>query len=555
MIGVIADSGDQDVVREFFELFKTPWEFYRNGQKYDVVLCTDRDRLDVAASLVLLYAGRKVYFDGLQKNQISHRQTECVLSYKGSRIPIYGETVAFLEKESGILTDEDSEQCVAYLEQSRKQVLVRIGYDLFGEVRMLLTRGQPSRNANMPALELHIAFLRELIMGSGVSLVEIPPVPEGYSFIACLTHDVDHPSVRAHKWDHTVFGFLYRAVFGSLRSFIQGRQSARGLITNWTAALKLPLVHLGFAKDFWSDFADRYLEVEKGVCSTFFVLPFKDRPGKTSRGSAPTYRAARYSARDIDDTLRKLLAAGCEVGVHGIDAWFDSTRGLEEVNEIRNLTKAAEIGVRMHWLFYDQQSPATLEKAGAAYDSTIGYNETVGYRVGTTQVYKPLEAHRLLELPLHVMDTALFYPTHLNLSPLQAEALLGQMADNALQFGGCLTINWHDRSLAPERLWDEYYRALIADLRSRGAWFPTAGQAVSWFRKRRSAAFETDSDKEGTVRVRVATDHVDTLPGLRLRVHKAQKPSRMGVGYGSQNYVDMPCDESLDTRLACGVSR
>ncbi len=104
------------------------------------------------------------------------------------------------------------------------------------------------------------------------------------------------------------------------------------------------------------------------------------------------------------------MAAGCEVGLHGIDAWLDSSKGREELEEIRSLTGNSEIGVRMHWLYYDQQSPVALEKAGAAYDSTIGYNETVGYRAGTTQVYKPLEANRLLELPLHVMDTALFYP-------------------------------------------------------------------------------------------------------------------------------------------------
>ena len=60
-------------------------------------------------------------------------------------------------------------------------MLARIGYDLFGEIRTLLTVGQPPANASLPALELHIAFLRDLITGSGVSLVEIPPVPEGLS--------------------------------------------------------------------------------------------------------------------------------------------------------------------------------------------------------------------------------------------------------------------------------------------------------------------------------------------------------------------------------------
>ena len=158
---------------------------------------------------------------------------------------------------------------MAYLDRSGERVLARIGYDLFGEVRTLLTVGQPAANANMPALELHIAFLRDLITGCGVPLVEIPPVPDGYRFIACLTHDVDHPSIRQHKWDHTMFGFLYRAVFGSLRNVIRGRMPVRDLVTNWAAALKLPFVHLGLAKDFWREFDDRYLELEKGFPQHF----------------------------------------------------------------------------------------------------------------------------------------------------------------------------------------------------------------------------------------------------------------------------------------------
>ena len=37
MIGIIADPAEQEVVREFFELFKTPWEFFRQGRQLDVL--------------------------------------------------------------------------------------------------------------------------------------------------------------------------------------------------------------------------------------------------------------------------------------------------------------------------------------------------------------------------------------------------------------------------------------------------------------------------------------------------------------------------------------
>ena len=145
------------------------------------------------------------------------------LSYGQSWIPIYGGITSFAGAGNALLTVEDSAECVAFRNELNGRLVARVGYDLFGEVRTLLTAGQPSSNASLPTLELHIAFLRDLITGSGVSLVEIPPVPDGYQFVACLTHDVDHPAIRLHKWDHTMFGFLYRATFESLRKLIRGQ--------------------------------------------------------------------------------------------------------------------------------------------------------------------------------------------------------------------------------------------------------------------------------------------------------------------------------------------
>ena len=40
VIGVISRPDQRPVVEEFFELFKTPWEFYQPGRTYDVVVAT-----------------------------------------------------------------------------------------------------------------------------------------------------------------------------------------------------------------------------------------------------------------------------------------------------------------------------------------------------------------------------------------------------------------------------------------------------------------------------------------------------------------------------------
>jgi hypothetical protein len=200
----------------------------------------------------------------------------------------------------------------------------------------------------------------------------------------------------------------------------------------------------------------------------------------------------------------------------------------------------------MHWLYSDRQSPGVLEMAGATYDSTIGYKETVGYRAGTTQVYKPPAATHLLELPLHVMDTALFYSAYLGLSMDEAKPVLGRMVDDVVHFGGCLTVNWHDRSVTPERLWDRCYGELVAELKDRRAWFATSGQATSWFRKRRLAVFESDCTQPYGIRATVAASGRDDLPGLRLRIHKASGSFALRT-HSSDDYVDVTVDERVGT--------
>jgi hypothetical protein len=525
MIGVIADTADHEIVREFFELFKTPWEFYQNGKHYDVLLCAGECQLEADAKLLVVYAGRKLEFDSQDGSLIVLQlKGPRVLSYREDQIPIYGNEASFVGR-TGWLTDKESGACTACLHESVARTCVRVGYDLFQEVRALLTTGQPVTHAGIPTLELHIAVLRGLMIGCGISFVEIPPVPEGYQFIACLTHDVDHPSVRQHKWDHTLIGFLLRATFGSVIDVFRGRMPIGDATRNWTAAIKLPFVYMGLAKDFWRDFDDRYLELEGDLPSTFFLIPYKGIPGRGVDSRAKALRASPYEAKELTDTICKLQNAGREIGLHGIDAWIDRSAACDELEEVRRLTGVAEKGVRMHWLYYKDESPAILERAGAVYDSTIGYNETVGCRAGTTQVYKPLGAVRLLEVPLHVMDTALFYLSYLGLSPRKASARLHQMVNDFERFGGCLTINWHDRSLAPERLWGGVYRELIQDLKRQGAWFATARQAVCWFQKRRNSKFEVNENGERVVRVE--GHDLSGLPGLRLLVHKPSDMTKM----------------------------
>ncbi|HZR66784.1 MAG TPA: hypothetical protein VFA85_16700 [Terriglobales bacterium] len=495
MIGVIAKPADHNVVSEFFELFKTGWELFQRDRHYDVVISDGSVPLaEIDARTVVLYSAQSAPED--KHGKVASKEPGChKLQYGDLELPIYDGVALFPSREQSFLTDAECGQPASYSEQDDERTLLRVGYDLFSEVRFLLTRGQSVGQASIPALEIHIALLRDLLITHGAPLVEIPPVPKGYKFIACLTHDMDHPSILCHKFDHTTAGFLYRAIFGSLINLATGRGTFRQMMRNWWAAAKLPLVYLGLAKDFWLDFT-RYVELDRHP-ATFYFIPFKGKPGQLGAGSSPGRRAAGYDVGNLRPQLEQLKSAKCEIALHGIDAWHNAARARQESQRIQDVGGRPNGGVRMHWLYFDDQSPVTLESAGLNYDSTVGFNETIGYRAGTTQVYRPLNSSDLLELPLHVMDTALFYPTYLNLRHGEAMERVKAVIENAKRFGGCITINWHDRSIAPERCWDDFYEQLVQELETNGAWFSTAQDVVLWFRKRRAIEFGSGAAAPG----------------------------------------------------------
>ena len=157
MIGVIADTAEHDVVREFFELFKTPWEFFREDRKYDVLLCAGNHPFSTSARLVVVYAGEKIELDETRHTAIGNqRKAPCVLDYEKKAIPVYGESTSFVGRENFLLKNVATDECVAFFDSSANQVWARIGFDLFKEIRTLLSAGQPVVNAASPTLDLHI---------------------------------------------------------------------------------------------------------------------------------------------------------------------------------------------------------------------------------------------------------------------------------------------------------------------------------------------------------------------------------------------------------------
>jgi len=536
MIGILCHKNERALVQEFFELFKTPWEFLIEGRNYEIVMSTLYEIPRVKARLVIIFSSKPTAFDALRGITVDSAISDRLIDFARTRLPIYGDLVSFGGQGQPLIRGGSNSEIIGKKFAEAHGQVLRVGYNLFDEIAFLLSEGQPAKYALIPTLEAHIALLRSWITDAGIPVVEIPPVPCGYNFFACLTHDVDFVSIRQHRFDHTMWGFAYRATVGSLLEFVRGRTFWNRVVRNWLAFSSLPLVYAGMLKDFWDQF-EAYTVIEKDLTSTFFLIPFKNRAGEKVKSQFSNRRATRYDISEVQPQVDRLVEQGFEIGLHGIDAWQCTHKGKQELDRVVATTGQKRVGVRIHWLCFDHYSPAVLEQAGFDYDSTFGYNETIGFKGGTIQVFRPLKVARLLELPLHIQDTALFFPQRMALTDTEAWDLCEIILDNATRFGGVVTVLWHMRSLAPERLWGKFYSQLLQKLRGRGARFVKASEVVQWFRQRRSVTFEEYSIIGNTVRLRLRHEGCGSKIQFYLRVHRPIRVGSMEPN-NNQGYFD-----------------
>lgn len=518
MIGVVCKREERHVVEEFFELFKTPWEHHHAGRRYDVVVCTTDATGDIDAGLLIVYGSDHRRLDHAHGLSIQMRRTGQRVSCDGREVPVYGPLAYFA---STAVQGCPSVVRIDTPEPFRR--LIRVGYDLFDEVLYLLSTGQPPENAHIPALELHIDLLRRWIVGAGLSLVEVPPIPAGHDLVACLTHDIDFLRITDHGLNRTFWGFIYRALPGSFFKALRGRIPWSRFWRNVGAVASLPWVHLGLCRDFWLQF-ENYARIEQGLGATYFFIPFKNRVGDRVFLRKSDRRATCYDVQDARHWIAFLMDRGYEIGLHGIDAWHDTEKAQLERDAITKVTGTEEIGARMHWLCFDAHSARLLEDAGFTYDSTCGYNDTVGFRAGTAQVFRPPGARQILEVPLHIQDLALFSPIWLNLNEAQAEERCNAVVRHVQRFGGAVTILWHERSLAPERLWGDFYVKLIDELKARRTWFATAAHVAEWFRLRRAIAFKRPRHVENELDLRLDAVPQAPMPGFIVRTYRPASP-------------------------------
>lgn len=198
------------------------------------------------------------------------------------------------------------------------------------------------------------------------------------------------------------------------------------------------------------------LEKEYGLKSTIFSPVFNSK-------------FTRFTSN-----LSKILDSRFELGLHASPRCSsDAERLIYEKKLIEKNTGRDVDSCRIHRLEYHYQKTIdSLKKAGFLYDSTFGYNNTIGFRGGISHIFMPYKKN-VIEIPLTIMDMTLW--KYLRLSPTNSLKLIQELINRATQNGGIITLNWHSDYAS----YDEFFtvfRKTIEFLIRKDARFITINQ-------------------------------------------------------------------------------
>jgi len=290
--------------------------------------------------------------------------------------------------------------------------------------------------------------------------------PEGKRFAICLTHDVD----ELHK--------TYQYVTNSIRNIKKG--DIIGLKREFLSFLR----KIRGEEPYWTFENIMKLEQKLGVKSTFFFL---NEQGKVRLLDRSTWRhyGRRYDITDknVVEMIRTLHSEGWEIGLHGsFYSYKDPNKLREEKEMLESILGAKVEGIRQHNLNLEiPQTWQIHEKLGFEYDSTLGFNDRVGFRWGICYPFHPVDGEgrplKLLEIPLAIEDIALFRYDN-------PWAVCMKMIEEVERKGGVLTVLWHHSVFNELEFpgWAEIYEKLIRVCKEKGAWITTAGEIAKWWK-------------------------------------------------------------------------
>ncbi len=357
----------------------------------------------------------------------------------------------------------------AFLRDEVHRDLDPSAYDAHDRLKFAASAPARAGFGDIPVVDRYVEFvgrvLRDRLGVSGRARW-----PDGRSAAIGLSHDVDLPD-RYALLQSAVRPWRLR---GGPRTYL--RRTIE--LTGRRARDRNP-------RDYWLFDQIMESEAERGYRSTFFfaTVPFHARLGSPLDVA---YDAGRHEFRSL---FRSILDARFGIGLHAsYRAHEEASRLAAERARLSALADRGIAGVRHHYWHMGRDVEATLrshEAAGFAYDTSLAFNDHLGFRRSVALPFHPFDPPlgrplQTVQLPTFCMDGNLFYFSSDVDAAVEA---VGRMVDRICEVGGMGVIDWHIQTSFPAnhefRAWGTAYQEILSLLSGRSDLWVTSPDAIA----------------------------------------------------------------------------
>lgn len=326
-----------------------------------------------------------------------------------------------------------------------------------------------------PWVNIAARALRDAVLSRAEGRVvrTVAPWPDGHRWAAAFTHDLD---VVRHWPLFTGLRLLELARKGEFGQLLQAGGGA-------VASVGGDPVGAGVREIL-------AIEREHSIKSTWFVISGVPSLGSTLKGDV-TYSVDSAGARRL---LAAIATDGHEIGLHGSFATFhDAVIMGQERERLRRATGTAVIGIRQHFLrMRPGATHRAMRDAGFAYDSTFGYPDRNGFRLGAANVVPVWDGttgrpSSLEEAPLTWMDRALSKYRGIEIPARWVDEGL-ELARSAESEEGLWVGLWHPNLTRPLGFpgAPAEFRRLVESVQSHRPYIAPLHHIIEWRKARRT---------------------------------------------------------------------
>ncbi len=212
-----------------------------------------------------------------------------------------------------------------------------------------------------------------------------------------------------------------------------------------------------FCFDYWKNFEKR-----NGTRSVFYFYVRNNKRSLKQWLLDPSYNIS--SNKKLQEKIQELIADGFEIGLHGsFNSAFDDKLLREEKDTLEKIIGRPVKRTRQHWLNYSEFITPGLHDKNFEVDSTLGWNDSMGFRSGCASKHRPWDHKNnrpfsYYIVPQVLMDSTIFDYSQSYNDVEEAINMLKKLKDHKNVY---VSISWHQRTCSSDYNWHLVYERII----------------------------------------------------------------------------------------------